>query len=317
MKLRLGTRASKLAQWQANWVARQLESLGAEVELVLISTTGDQDQIAPIDSLSGQGVFTKEIQRALIKGQIDVAVHSLKDLSTQPVPGLVLAAIPERASVNDALLSRNRCTLAELPSGTIVGTGSLRRRTQLLHLRPDLEIVDIRGNVDTRLAKLDAGDYDAILLAVAGLERLGLGDRITEVLSTSTMLPAVGQGALGIETREDDEKTRSIVTQLDDPETHVSVRAERSLLKDLEGGCRAPIAAWAHMQKDELHLAARVVSVDGKICLEAEDRIKLPPAAVCKAATSKRFSMADLLGLDVSSSLYSHGADRLIDEARS
>lgn len=316
MKLRLGTRASKLAQWQANWVATQLQKLGTEVELVLISTTGDQNQEEPIESLSGQGVFTKEIQKALVKGQIDVAVHSLKDLSTQPVQGLTLAAVPKRASVEDALISRNHFPLTKLHTGAIVGTGSLRRRTQLLNLRPDLVITDIRGNVDTRIAKLDAGDYDAILLATAGLERLGLVDRITETISTSTMLPAVGQGALGIETREDDKKTRSIVEHLDDPATHVAVRAERSLLKDLEGGCRAPIAAWAQLKGSELSLTARVVSLDGKKCIEASGSIKLSTAAVSEAAASERFSMADLLGLEVSATLYTKGAEPIIDQCR-
>ena len=311
MKLRLGTRSSKLARWQADWVATQLTKLGAEVELVLISTTGDQNQIGPIETLSGQGVFTKEIQRSLLDEKIDLAVHSLKDLSTQPVPGLTLAAVPKRAPVQDALISRDQLTLAELPANAVVGTGSFRRRTQLLHARPDLQITDIRGNVDTRLAKLDAGDYDAILLAVAGLERLGLTDRITEAVPMSAMLPAVGQGALGIETREDDAETRSFVEQLDDPATHASVRAERTLLKDLEGGCLAPIAAWARLEETRLHLTARVVSIDGKECLNAEKSIDLDGAN-----TSLMLKTAESLGLTVAATLRRQGADRLIAAAR-
>lgn len=311
MKLRLGTRASKLARWQADWVAAKLRELGAEVELVMICTTGDQNQTGPIETLSGQGVFTKEIQRALVNEEIDLAVHSLKDLSTQPVPGLTLAAIPKRAPVQDALISRDQLTLAKLPSGAVVGTGSLRRRTQLLHARPDLQIVDIRGNVDTRIAKLDTGDYDAILLAVAGLTRLGLTNRITESIPIATMLPAVGQGALGIETREADGRTRTIVEQLDDTATHVSIHAERTLLKDLEGGCLAPIAGWAYLEEDQLHLKARVVSVDGKECLDAEKSIALDGAN-----SSLMLTMAESLGLTVSAALRSQGADRLIATAR-
>lgn len=316
MKFRLGTRASKLARWQADWVATQLRKLGVEVEIVLISTTGDQNQTGPIETLSGQGVFTKEIQRSLVDNQIDLAVHSLKDLSTQPIPGLTLTAVPKRAPVEDALIARDSLTLAELPGGAVVGTGSLRRRTQLLHARPDLQVTDIRGNVETRLAKLDAGDYDAILLAVAGLERLGLADRITESIATSTMLPAVGQGALGIETREEDAQTRSIVEQLDDLATHASVCAERALLKDLEGGCLAPIAAWAHLKENKLHLTARVVSVDGKECLGAKQSVKLD-IELDGAHNSFLLAVAESLGLTVSASLRRQGADRLIATSRS
>ncbi|MGD9127719.1 MAG: hydroxymethylbilane synthase [Planctomycetia bacterium] len=311
MKLRLGTRGSKLARWQADWVASQLTKLGAEVELVPISTTGDQNQTGPIENLSGQGVFTKEIQRALVENRIDLAVHSLKDLSTQPVSGLILAAVPPRGPIEDALIACDGRTLAELPAGAVVGTGSLRRRTQLLHARPDLKTTDIRGNVDTRLAKLDAGDYDAIILAVAGLERLGLADRITEVLSKDTMHPAVGQGALGIETREDDDATRSLVEQLDDPATHASIHAERTLLKTLEGGCLAPIAAWTYAEVAELFLAARVTSVDGKERLDAELSMGFDatdPASI--------FQVAETLGLSVAANLRTQGADRLIAASR-
>lgn len=311
MKLRLGTRASKLARWQADWVATQLTKLGADVELVPISTTGDQNQTGPIETLSGQGVFTKEIQRSLVENQIDLAVHSLKDLSTQPVPGLILAAVPPRGPVEDAFISRDQLTLAELPTGAIIGTGSLRRRTQLLHARPDLQITDIRGNVDTRLAKLDAGDYDAIVLAVAGLERLGLTDRITEAIPKTVMLPAVGQGALAIETREEDEATRSLVQQLDDSSTHASIYAERTLLKDLEGGCLAPIAAWAYVEADELFLAARVTSVDGKERLDAKESVKLDTTS-----NSSMLQTAESLGLNVSATLRNQGAEQLIAASR-
>ena len=201
MSLRIGTRATALARWQAEWIARQLGERGVEVELVPISTTGDQ-QHGTIESIGGQGIFTKEIQRALLEGRIDLAVHSLKDLPTDVVPGLCVTAVPERAAVGDVLVCRKWASLDELPQRATLGTGSLRRRAQLLHVRPDLQIRDIRGNVDTRLRKLDQGEYDAIVLAEAGLRRLGLADRITQVLPLTLLLPAVGQGALAVETAQ-------------------------------------------------------------------------------------------------------------------
>lgn len=270
--IRLGTRASALARWQADWVAGRLEELGVAVELVPITTTGDREQRGPIGSLGSQGVFTKEIQRALIENRIDLAVHSLKDLPTEPVDGLSLAVVPERETVRDAIVCRKALTLADLPDGATVGSGSMRRRSQLLHCRPNLEMVDIRGNVDTRLAKLDEGQYDAIILAEAGLKRLGLAARISELVDSQIMLPAVGQGALGLETRTDDEATRDAIGPLDHAETHAAVLAERSLLATLQGGCLAPIAAWGRFEDDELVLSARVLSVDGVHCLEVTEK---------------------------------------------
>ncbi len=225
--LQIGTRASALARWQAEWVAARLQACGHAVELVPITTHGDIVR-GPLGEAGGVGLFTKELQHALLDGRIDLAVHSLKDLPTEHVPGLALAGVPPRESVCDALLSRNNLTLAELPNGAVVGTGSLRRRAQLLHLRPDLRFVDIRGNVDTRIRKLQAGEYDAIVLAEAGLNRLQLTAHITQVLSPPEMLPAVGQGALGIEARAGDQRTRSAVDALNDPATHAAVLAERA-----------------------------------------------------------------------------------------
>ena len=268
--IRLGTRASALARWQADWVAARLEELGATVELVPITTTGDREQRGPIGSLGSQGVFTKEIQRALLENRIDLAVHSLKDLPTDPVDGLCLAAVPERETVRDALICGEAASLTDLADGARIGSGSLRRQSQLLHHRPDLELVDIRGNVDTRLAKLDEGQYDAIILAEAGLKRLGLADRITELVDSEIMLPAVGQGALGLETRRDDEATRATLTPLDHRETHVAVVAERTMLAALRGGCLAPIAAWGRFEDNALVLTGRVLSVDGVQRIEAK-----------------------------------------------
>ncbi len=261
--IRLGTRASDLARWQAEWVAARLADLGMDVQLVPISTKGDRQQTGTIGSLGEQGVFTKELQRAMLDDQVDLAVHSLKDLPTDEVPGLCLAAVPERAPVSDVLVSRKFASFEELPPGAVLGTGSLRRRSQLLHARPDLETKDIRGNVDTRLSKLDAGDYDAIVLAEAGLRRLGLAENITQILPTSLMLPAVGQGALGLETRDDDHNTRAAVEQLSHQPTHAAVLAERTTLAELQGGCMAPIAAWGRLEDETFTLSGRVVHPDG------------------------------------------------------
>ena len=301
--IRLGTRASALARWQADWVASRLEELGVNVELIPITTTGDREQRGPIGSLGSQGVFTKEIQRALLEDRIDLAVHSLKDLPTEPVDGLSLAVTPERETVRDALICREVTSLAELPDGAQVGSGSKRRQSQLLHHRPDLALVDIRGNVDTRLAKLDDGQYDAIILAEAGLKRLGLHDRITELIDSDIMLPAIGQGALGLETRTDDERTRAALAPLDHPQTHEAVVAERAMLAALCGGCLAPIAAWGRFQEDDLTLTGRVLSADGTKSIEATQ------------ATSEQDPTA--LGQAVAQLLVDQGATELIAAARS
>ncbi len=267
--LRLGTRASLLAQWQATWVAARLREQGVSVELVNITTSGDQQQAAT-GPIAGTGVFTKEIQRELLAGRIDLAVHSLKDLPTEAVPGLVLAAVPERAAVADVLVSERFASLDALPPGAVIGTGSLRRRAQLLHYRNDLEMRDIRGNVDTRLRKLRDGQFEAIILAQAGLERLGFTKHVTQVLPLGVMLPAVGQGALGLETRENDAATRAALAVLDHTPTHAAVLAERAMLAALHGGCLAPIAAWGRIEGDRLHLTGRVHDPAGLRKLEAE-----------------------------------------------
>ena len=239
-QLRLGTRSSPLARWQAEWVAARLTERGVAVELVPITTQGDV-KTQPLGQIGGQGLFTKELQRALLDGQIDLAVHSLKDLPTAPVDGLSLAAVPPRESTADVLVSNIVKQIEQLPPSARIGTGSLRRKAQLLHLRPDLQVEEIRGNVDTRLRKLDEGQYDAIVLAEAGLRRLGLAERIVQVIPRSLMLPAVGQGALGIEARADDAATCNLLAPLDDAATHQAVLAERSLLLTLRGGCLAPV----------------------------------------------------------------------------
>ena len=301
MQIRLGTRASALARWQAEWVAERLEKLGVTVQLVPITTSGDTQQ-GPLGVIGGQGLFTKEIQRALLDRRIDLAVHSLKDLPTEEVPGLCLAAVPQRAPVGDALVCPQHASLEELPQRAVVGTGSLRRRAQLLHARGDLRIKDIRGNVETRLQKVRQGDYDATVLAEAGLRRLGLEAEITQLLPLSILMPAIGQGALGLETRSDDQAVREQLGQLNDPSTHQAVVAERAMLAALQGGCLAPIAAWGRMENDRLTLTGRVVSGDGARELEA---------TATAAAT-------DALGLgrQVADELLAQGAADLIQAAR-
>ncbi len=292
-----------LARWQADWVAARLRELGAEVEIVLLSTRGDREQGAPIGELGGQGLFTKEIQAALLDGRADVAVHSLKDLPTDAVPELVLAAVPERGPNGDVLVSGKYADVGDLPAGAIVGTGSARRRAQLLHARPDLQLAEVRGNVDTRLRKLDAGEFDALVLAEAGLVRLGLADRIRQVLPKELMLPAVGQGALGIECRADDDATREWLSKLDDANTRASVTAERAMLAALRGGCLAPVGAWGRVDAGQLRLTGVVLKSDGSERRFAEGAVPL--------------GASESLGRAVAAELLAAGAGKLIDASRS
>ena len=310
-KLRLGTRGSQLARWQAHWVAGELRRRGNDVELIEIATQGDVDRSRSIEEIGTLGVFTKEIQRALLAGDVDLGVHSLKDLPTTPVPGLTLAAVPERASVADVLVvagSGSQATagvnasLHVLKQGARVGTGSLRRQAQLKHARPDLRVLSIRGNVDTRLRKLDEGQYDAIVLAEAGLSRLGMTRRIQHVLPMDVMLPAVGQGALAIECREDDQETRNAVFQLEDFDARAAVMAERALLAHLSGGCLAPIGAWSRVEGGVLRLSAVVLDAAGTQKLSAND------AGDVEAAED--------LGRRVADKLLAQGAAALIAAAR-
>ena len=299
--VRIGTRSSPLARWQAEWVQSQLQALGITVELIYITTQGDV-RTGPLGQIGGQGLFTKEIQRALLSGEVDIAVHSLKDLPTAPVAGLKLGAVPLRESTGDALISNSAENLASLPSGAKVGTGSLRRRTQLLHARPDLSVLDIRGNVDTRLRKLDDGEFEAIILAEAGLTRLGLAARIRQVLPRELMLPAVGQGALGIEIRADDASTQAIVAPLNHAATEQAVIAERSMLAELRGGCLAPVGAWARIETGKLLLDAVVLNHNGSRKISATGQ------ADPSAATQ--------LGSDVAQQLHAQGAEALIASSR-
>jgi hydroxymethylbilane synthase len=277
----LGTRGSRLALWQANHVADLLRPLAAprDVQLVEIQTAGDQVRDVPLARIGGDGVFTKEIQRALLAGDVDVAVHSLKDLPTLPVEGLILAAVPPRGPTGDAFVSRHHRCFDDLPAGAVLGTSSLRRRAQLLFRRPDLRVRDIRGNVETRLRKLDEEGFDALLLAQAGLERLGLAAVITERLDPDWMLPAVGQGALGLECRADDQVTRDLLRPLDDAASHQAVSAERALLRALGGGCQVPIGSLGEVVGVALTLRGAVLHPDGQRRVEGR---RTGPAATAE-----------------------------------
>ncbi len=262
--LRIGSRGSKLALWQANHVKELLaRDCGVASEIIVIKTSGDQLAAAPLSEIGGKGIFVKEIEEALLAGTIDLAVHSAKDLPTQTPAGLSFPAICEREDVRDALVSAKGEKLNTLPRRARIGTGSLRRQAQLRYARRDLQFVEMRGNVDTRLLKLGGGACDAIVLAKAGLDRLGLTSRINEVLSTEISLPAVGQGALAIEARDADAELLAMLKKLDHAATRAAVMAERSLLRELEGGCQIPMGAWARIENDALVLDACVVSLDG------------------------------------------------------
>jgi hydroxymethylbilane synthase len=258
--LTIGSRGSQLALWQANWIQTRLETMGERCQIEIIKTTGDKITDVALSQVGSKGLFTKEIEEALLAGAIDLAVHSLKDMPTDLPAGLTLAAIPEREDPRDALIGR---ALEDLAPGARVGTGSLRRTAQLRARRPDLQIEDIRGNVDTRLRKLDEGRYDAIVLASAGLRRLGLDNRITEVFNPSVMCPAVGQGALAVETRDDGGEAFHIAKRLEHPPSRLAVTAERAVLAALGGGCQAPIGCHAYLDGETLIVVAAVVSPDG------------------------------------------------------
>jgi len=296
--LRIGTRGSALARWQAESVRGQLAGLGFDSELVLIRTSGDRDVEASLRVIGGKGVFTKELEDALLEHRIDLAVHSMKDMPTRLPQGLGISAVCRREDVRDALVSQNALALDQLPQRARVGTSSLRRQAQLRHYRADLQMADMRGNVDTRLAKLAKGDFDAIVLAKAGLDRLGMASRITQVLPPEICLPAAGQGAIGIESRVADETVSKAASKVDDRETHIVVTAERAVLAGLESGCQVPIGVWARCEGARLVIDACVLSVDGN------ESIRL--------RREGRPEEAEDLGADLAGALLGRGAGRLL-----
>jgi hydroxymethylbilane synthase len=262
--LRIGSRGSVLALWQAEFVRKQLFQItGEEAEVVIIKTTGDKMQQAPVGQIGGKGIFIKELEEALLEETVDLAVHSVKDIPTDTPSRLHFPAVCRRDDVRDCLISHSGMMLANLKQGARVGTSSLRRQAQLRHRRPDLDMRDLRGNVDTRLRKVDSGEYDAIVVSKAGLDRLGLSQKITETLSTEISLPAVGQGAIAIQSRLKDQEAAEVLEKLDDAETRTVVIAERALMAALHGGCQVPLGAWARMERGELVMDAVVCSVDG------------------------------------------------------
>jgi len=259
--LRIGTRGSMLAKWQAESVRKKLfAASGMEAEIVIIKTSGDKMQQAPLTQIGGKGIFIKELEEALLEESIDLAVHSVKDVPTDIPSRLMFPAVCRRDDVRDCLVGS---TLANLRHGARVGTSSLRRQAQLRHLRPDLDLRDLRGNVDTRLRKVESGEYEAVMVAKAGLDRLGLSQRISEVLSPEICMPAVGQGAIAVECRLKDTEAGDLLAPLDDAETRTAIIAERALLSALQGGCQVPMGAWARIERSELLLDACVCSVDG------------------------------------------------------
>jgi hydroxymethylbilane synthase len=261
---RIGTRGSLLARWQAESVRKQLFAVtGVEAEIVVIKTAGDKLQQAPLTQIGGKGIFIKELEEALLDESVDLAVHSVKDIPTDTPSRLCFPAVCKRADVRDCLVSANGASLANLRHGARVGTGSLRRQAQLRHLRADLDFRDLRGNVDTRLRKVESGEYEAIVLAKAGLDRLGLSQRIVETIAPEVCMPAVGQGAIAVEARLKDAEAAELLAPLDDAETRTAIIAERALLAAMQGGCQVPLGAWARMERGELVMEACVCSIDG------------------------------------------------------
>ncbi|UCG37780.1 MAG: hydroxymethylbilane synthase [bacterium] len=300
--LRIGTRGSQLALWQANWIKKQLIRThpDLDIQIVTIKTTGDKILDVPLAKVGGKGLFVKEIESALLEGSIDLAVHSMKDVPTDLPEGLGIVAVTDREDPRDAVLGRDRTPILDLPRGAKIGTSSLRRQAQLLAVREDFVLEPLRGNVNTRLRKLREGMYDAIILAMAGVKRLGWEQEVTEILDPGTMLPAIGQGALGIEARLDDGATLERISFLDDEVTHSCVLSERSFLHRLEGGCQVPIAAYAVREGDDVILTGLVASVDGRNVVRDMDRA---PA-----------SGARELGTALASRILDSGGRRILEE---
>lgn len=301
--LRIGTRASQLALWQANWVKSELEKRypGIEVSLVKIKTQGDKILDVPLAMVGGKGLFVKELQEAMLRGETDLAVHSMKDVPTYFPAGLGLRCITEREDVRDIVILRPGVAhWKDLPHGARIGTSALRRKSQLLHLRPDLQMVDIRGNVETRIRKLTEDNLDAVILAAAGMKRLGFEKQISEYLPVDVSIPAIGQGALGLESRIDDDEVNSMIDFFNHPETSWAVRAERAFLKRLEGGCQVPIACHGIVSGDQLALTGFVSDCDGVECL--------------KKTVTGHVDTCEAMGTALADDLLIKGAGRILNE---
>lgn len=313
--LKIATRQSPLAMWQAEHIKSRLESLypDLKVDLVTMVTKGDKILDTPLAKIGGKGLFVKELEQALYDGRADIAVHSLKDVPMELPEGLTLGTYCKREAPTDAFVSNNYQQLDQLPQGAVVGTASLRRQCQIKAYRPDLQIKSLRGNVQTRLSKLDAGEYDAIILATSGLQRVELSDRIRQEIDIDISLPAVGQGALAIECRADDQAVLELLKPLNDGQARIRLKAERALNRRLEGGCQVPIAAYAVIEKDSeqpnqktLWLRGRVGSEDGMTLLKAEKRVAL------SGDQASREALAEQLGIEVADELLAKGADGIL-----
>ncbi len=302
--IKIGTRGSKLALWQANWVKSALISINPSlsVDLIIIKTKGDKILDVPLAMVGGKGLFVKEIEEALLDGRIDLAVHSMKDMPAEIPHGLCIGAVPERETPNDVLISKNGLLFSELISGSRIGTSSLRRSAQLRHARPDIVILPLRGNLDTRLKKLETENMDATILAAAGVKRLNYESRITEYLDENIMLPAVGQGALCIEIRENDAEIEPIVTALDHQKTRSAVIGERAFSNCLEGGCQVPIAAYGTIEKYIYTLSGLVADIDGKTIL--------------KKTLSGPVEQSESIGVKLADSLISMGAKKILENIK-
>ena len=302
-QLRIGTRASQLALWQANHVKSELEKRYPDLEVTLtkIKTQGDKILDVPLAMVGGKGLFVKEIEEAMLRGDVDIAVHSMKDVPTIFPEGLALRCITEREDPRDiVILKPGYQSFRDLPQGARIGTSSLRRKAQLLHLRPDFHMVDIRGNVETRIRKLTEEDLDAVILAAAGMKRLGFAGQISEYLEPDVSLPAIGQGALGLESRVDDEETNALIDFFNHPPTAWAVKGERAVLRRLEGGCQVPIGAYGTVAGERLHLAGLVLSVDGTECI--------------KKTVECSIEEAETAGTSLADDLLIRGAGRILNE---
>lgn len=303
--IKIGTRGSKLALWQANWVKSVLEKKfpSTPIELIIIKTQGDKILDVPLAKVGGKGLFVKEIEQALLTRRIDIAVHSMKDMPADIPERLCIGAIPERENPVDVFISRNGAGFNELAAGSVIGTSSLRRGAQLRHARPDIVIQPIRGNLDTRLKKLESENFDALVLAAAGMKRLNLEHKITEYLDPGIMLPAIGQGALCIEIRKDDSTVGPLVTSLDHASTRAVVAGERAFLKRLEGGCQVPIAGHGRISEKQFALTGLVAEVDG--------------TRVIKGEKSGPLDSAEAIGIELAEELLAGGADKILEKLKS
>ncbi len=302
-KIVVGSRGSKLALWQTNLIISELEKLvSCEIVIKKIKTKGDKILDSPLAKIGDKGLFVKEIEVALCEGKIDLAVHSMKDVPTEIPSDLAIGAVLEREDPRDVLLSRDRLSLTDLSRGAVIGTSSLRRKAQLARFRPDFSFIDVRGNLDTRIRKMDSGQFDGMILAAAGIKRMGWTERIIETISLDVCLPAVSQGAIGIEIRKEDSRISDLVSRLNDEKTETCIRAERALMKQLEGGCQVPVGALARIEGERLMILAMVASLDGR--------------KYVRDTVSGNLSQAEILGIQLGDKLLAGGARAILDEIR-